>query len=347
MKSLSLMLAALLAGVCAATTPARADDPASDAERFSCADETVVERRPEDRGELAQVRELRPSAGARTSAELYAHARYAGLAYDLYDVFDADGDPRAAFAAPGLELIALIYGEPGRSTERRRREGRSRTLYGFVADEPASGRRYVVFRGTQVPAEWARNAQFGQRPFPSGARRWSVSERVHAGFLQIFDSLELDGGPWGDDFAEGLAAIVAAPQTVFVGHSLGGALATLAGVEAARRDGAAAERVEVVTLASPRVGNEDFATLAEDLVRIDRVCNLVDAVPAVPFSTQRIRYVHAGTLHAVSSFDWPELANDLDAGDQVGCWHGHNAYEVMLEPTHPQRLPEACFVTSE
>ncbi|MBK6705221.1 MAG: hypothetical protein IPG56_16640 [Caulobacteraceae bacterium] len=58
-----------------------------------------------------------------------------------------------------------------------------------------------------------------------------------------------------------LRNLVAGRDTVFVGHSLGSALATLAGVEASRRSPQSAARLRIVTLASPRVGDAGFATL--------------------------------------------------------------------------------------
>lgn len=320
-----------------------ADDGAAP-EAFSCADEFSLNQTLDLDRATRRVREVEPRSDGERAPELYEQARHAGLAYALYDLFDAGEDPLAAFDATDLRPVALIYGRPGRGTERRRNQERTRTLYGFVADHPASDTRYVVFRGTQTPAEWVRNLQFDQRRFPSDARRWGVRERVHRGFLEIFDSLQLESVAPEGGFAGGLSEIATDGETVFVGHSLGAALATLAAVDLAQRDRSASGRVSLVTLASPRVGNAAFAELAESLIRIDRVCNLVDAVPAVPLSTRRLDYVHVGALHAVSSFDWPWLANDLEsAGEQIGCWHGHNAYNAMLSAAHAEREPAACF----
>jgi Lipase (class 3) len=312
---------------------------------LTCPNALTLDLRPDPERDPARVREIAPRAGANTSAELYNHARYARLAYEVYEAFDAGQDPRGAFTSSTLQLVTLIYGDPGPNTERGPRPpGRTRTLYGFVADERATGRRYVVFRGTQQPAEWVRNAQAGQRPYPSGTSARNAAAHVHAGFLQIFDSLQLDAGAGATSFSPALRNLVAGRETIFVGHSLGSALATLAGVEASRRSPQSAARLRIVTLASPRVGDAGFAALARAVGRIDRVCNLVDIVTAVPPSTPQLNYVHVGTPYRVSSFDWPALANNLDrAGDQILCWHGDQSYAFMLQPAQAPREPEGCF----
>lgn len=323
---------------------ARAETPETP-ESLTCPNALTLDLRPDRERDPKRVREIAPTAGAKMSAELYSHARYARLGYELYEAFDAGQDPRRAFTSPNLQLVSLIYGDPGPNTERGPRPpGRTRTLYGFVADERATGRRYIVFRGTQQPAEWVRNVQAGQRPYPSGTPARTAAAHVHAGFLQIFESLQLDSGAGAIAFSPELRSLVAGRDTVFVGHSLGSALATLAGVEASRRSPQSAARLRIVTLASPRVGDEGFATLARAVGRIDRVCNLVDVVTAVPPSTPQIRYVHVGAPYRISSFDWPALANNLEpAGDQILCWHGDQSYAFMLQPAQAPRKPEGCF----
>ena len=311
---------------------------------LSCPDSLTLDlRRNPDRQPNA-IREIAPSAGARTSDEIYHHAQLAGFAYDLYAAYAAGQDPRKSFDHPELKLVALIYGDPGPSTELASRSKDTTTLYGFVADEITSGQRYVVFRGTLEPAEWVRNVQAGQRPYPAGTRKRDARAHVHAGFLQIFESLKLDTGSDVKPFGAALPSLVEGHDTIIVGHSLGSALATLAGVEASRLSPESGSRIRIVTVASPRVGDAGFAKFALAVGRIDRVCNQVDIVTAVPPSTRTITYVHVGTPFRVSSFDWPQLVNDLKgAGDQILCWHGDQSYDLMLDPKHSPRNPSQCF----
>jgi len=312
---------------------------------YSCAGEAELELGPSFELNLSSLRNLAPSAGGAGAPRLYADTQYIALAYSLYDAFDRGRDPNAVFRHQTLRPVAFIYGEPGTGSERKRSPARVRTLYGFVADDASTNRRYVVFRGTQEPAEWSRNLQAGQRSYPSGALAGGGGARVHAGFFKVFQSLELET-PSGarTSFAEGMPGLARGRDVVFTGHSLGGALATIAGVDAARRAPGDARRMRVVTLASPRVGDAGFAALARPLGRIERVCNLADPVPNLPLSTDFIRYVHVGSTVRVSSFDRPSYLNALSRpGAQLNCWHSHQAYFGLLQPSYKPRSPAGCF----
>lgn len=324
-------------------------------ERFKCPDSITFEIGNGRLLEALTPRKQRPSAGGATSADLAAHARFSQMSYDMYDAFNAGADP-ASKLAPDVKLVALVYGEPGLDDLRLRPNApSSRTFYGFVADEPATGRRFVVMRGTLQPIEWARDGQAGLRPFVSdrlnrpllsAAETIQAKAWVHAGFLKIFATLEIVFAADGKriNFADALPALVAARNVTFIGHSLGGAIATLAGVEAARRAPADAARMRIITYASPRVGDKGFAELAKAVGRIDRVCSVVDAVPMMPPSTRASLYVHVGNVFRLSPFDWPDLDNELERiGDQVICWHGIAQYAFMLDPAKRTPIREGCM----
>jgi len=153
--------------------------------------------------------------------------------------------------------------------------------------------------------------------------------------MKIYESFEMTRVSDGAriPFSEGLEEYIIGHDATFIGHSLGAALATLAGVDAALMSPENSKRLRIVTLASPRVGNKGFARLAKSVGRIDRVCNLVDLVTAVPPSTRLTPYVHVGDVFRVSSFDWPELENNHPkAGEQITCWHSIFAYAYMTDP---------------
>jgi hypothetical protein len=328
----------------ATTSSAAAKKPDNNRDLLACPDAVTIDLRPNPERQPGRVRELAPSAGAQASAELYAHARLAGVAYDMYDAFTAGKDPRSAFNPPGLQLVALLYGDPGPNTERGPKRKDTTTFYGFIADETATGHRYLVFRGTEEPVEWARNIQAGQRPYPSGTRKRDAKAHVHAGFFDIFESLRLEAAPTGKRLTEALPDLVSGRDVIFVGHSLGSALATLAGVEAARIAPQSSPRLRIVTVASPRVGDPGFGAFARAVGRIDRICNMVDIVTAIPPSTRTLIYKHVGTPFRVSSYDWPQLANNLEKdGDQILCWHSDQSYDHMLDPAHVVRKPASCY----
>jgi len=117
----------------------------------------------------------------------------------------------------------------------------------------------LVFRGTeQGVADWITNLGVVKK-------QWEQTPaRVHGGFLRALDSI------W-DSVAPELERLTV--PLFITGHSLGGALATLASV---RRRAAA-----VYTFGSPRVGDKAFAALCDGLP-ICRVVDDRDTVATVP-----------------------------------------------------------------
>lgn len=334
--------------------PLRAAAGVDTSDQFSCPDSLTIEI---GKGRLLDVLTLgkqRPSAGAATSADLAAHARLSVMSYRMYEAYNAGLDPASKLARE-LTPVALIYGTPGLDDLRLRPNApSSRTFYGFVADDPASGHRFIVIRGTLQPVEWARDGQAGMRPFVSNrlnrpllsaAETLHAEAWVHAGFLKIFAGMEITsvGDGKRTKLSDALPALVSGRQVTFIGHSLGAALATLAGVEAARRSPTDAAQIRIITYASPRVGNTGFVKLAKNVGRIDRVCSVVDVVPVLPTSTRATPYVHVGTAFRLSPFDWPGLNNELRRPvDQVTCWHGIDQYTYMLEPSKTTPISNGC-----
>lgn len=333
----AVCLAAMLSAA-----PLRAETPP---DLFSCPDSAKVDPRRHLNSDALRLLRDPPRTAGETSADLARQAWLASVSYALYDAYGRGEDPAAALPT-ALRLVALIYGDPGRNTERRLSSGGRRrdttTFYGFVADWVGTGERVVVFRGTLQPNEWIRNLQARQRPFPSGLPRWRAPARVHAGFLSIFDTVFLVRDGARRPIRAALPDLVAGRDTTFVGHSLGGALATLAAVEAARLAPRDAARMRVATFASPRVGDPGFAAMARAVGRIDRVCNLVDVVPAVPASIPVAAYTHVGEAFRVSSFDWPALENRNKPPQQIVCWHSISAYAYMVDPTKSAMDLGAC-----
>lgn len=127
----------------------------------------------------------------------------------------------------------------------------------------------VVFRGTTNVQDWMVNLDVWQEPFMYG--------KVHSGFREALDVV------WDD-----VKNAVQDSRTLYVtGHSLGGALATMA----AARFGAASDGL--YTFGSPRVGDKDFAKAFNAVHRSYRFVNNNDIVPRIPIRD----YYHIGQLH--------------------------------------------------
>ncbi len=130
----------------------------------------------------------------------------------------------------------------------------------------------LVFRGTNSPQDWLANMEARLGPWPEGGL-------AHVGFRDAFER----------QWARIEAALEETRGPVFyAGHSLGGALATLA---ASRRPPQA-----LYTFGSPRVGDGAFCATLEGVPAF-RIVNNRDAVTSVPPPLQGLGYTHVGDLH--------------------------------------------------
>lgn len=342
----AIVLAGLALSACATAGDfvRRVDDDGS--VLFTCPDQADARTLRMDRRETDAARAVAPTAGGEGSTDLYFASQLSAAAYAMYAAYDdgrepSEGAPEVT-GALGLVIEAYIFGEPGRATERRgrRRRANAPTFYGFVASDPRTRVRYVTFRGTLQAEEWVRNVQLRQVDFPQGGG-------VHKGFYTIYETLRFaEEGVRGDFLTRLGAAAPPAPKTVFIGHSLGGALASIAAIDASDEAwSATGERLALTTFASPRAGDPAFAELAAPIPEKTRVCNVVDLVPGTPFSTRTLAYAHVGEVLAVSSFDYDDqLENTLESrGDQILCWHSVTAYGFMVDPEGRAPRDNSCF----
>ena len=141
-----------------------------------------------------------------------------------------------------------------------------------------SGPTVVCFRGTKRTRQWIMNAVVR----PHRWRRFRLADDpetafVHSGFYVILKRL----------WPKLNATLHCLPRPwIFTGHSLGGALATLAG---------ALEQPDLVcTFGAPKVGNADFYSL-RSAAACWRFVNAKDLVPRLPLRDDRLgarQFVH-------------------------------------------------------
>jgi hypothetical protein len=180
-------------------------------------------------------------------------------------------------------------------------ENKDTDTQGFVVND-RSGNTFATFRGTESmkDAETDADARFVAAP-------WAGGGNVHAGFSGALDSV------WPDMQAAIRQARTAAGDkgdVVFAGHSLGAGLTTLAAMRATSEGllPANTARTKVYPVASPRVGDEQFAAAYnEKLPQTHRLVNFSkslllesqDVVTQVP--PQSLGYRHVGNLVRVSN----------------------------------------------
>lgn len=167
--------------------------------------------------------------------------------------------------------------------------------FGFVASDERN--LVVVLRGTDELIDWVTNLSVTQVLGYGGHAHRGFAETLEAVWSEIFTRVEnlLDRG-----------------QTVWVtGHSLGGALATLA---AARLNAEGIEPYITCTFGAPRC--LDPRAAGQYLPRLYRFVNKGDLVPTVPpaLTLPWFRYKHTGSL-TVTLDGQRGAATSLDAQD--------------------------------
>lgn len=127
----------------------------------------------------------------------------------------------------------------------------------------------VCFPGTITPSEWFDDADITQVP-PTTLGSYVPGALVHRGFYEIYRGVQ-------GKLREVLAQLSPRPL-IFNGHSLGGALATLAYYDFVPTYPEAL----LYTFGAPRVGNPMFAQTLDSQARAFRYFNTEDVIPSLP-----------------------------------------------------------------
>lgn len=186
-------------------------------------------------------------------------------------------------------------------------------IFGFVARNRATGTVFVTFRGTQSPGDWLSNISFPQVPFRD---QWG---NVEKGFAELY--IQMSQSVVGPVQQSG------AKNVVVTGHSLGGALATLATADLA----ANGIVPSLYSFASPRAGNREFTRKLNATVPVMwRIVNTEDIVTTVPLASSTVD----SKPHSLGAFDLVVHAlNRLDYM-HVGSSVAFTAHEGSIIDNH-------------
>ena len=205
-------------------------------------------------------------------------AECARLAYIRFEDGDAERHRLAsALSLAGLQLAQTFSVDNSHS-------------HGFAAVLP-SALTILAFRGTEVSqiTDIATDLR-------ASLTLWSQGGKVHLGFAAAASQLLPVFSSWWDSHAT--------PRLILAGHSLGAAIATLFA--------SVYRQAELITIGSPRVGDQDFAAACagQAICRYVDCCDLVARVP--PETPDFPLYVHLpgeryidkdGGIHDAPGFD--------------------------------------------
>jgi triacylglycerol lipase len=132
---------------------------------------------------------------------------------------------------------------------------------------------WLIYRGTSNPQEWIQDFTYNQVMYKQ-------SGLIHKGFWNIYNKSR-------NKILNTLRKSGRIKKIIVSGHSLGGGVAILSGVDLYF----SGYDVIVYTFASPRVGNSDYCNMVNSLLlnpnnkfKLYRIVNTIDIVPTLPFS---------------------------------------------------------------
>lgn len=141
-------------------------------------------------------------------------------------------------------------------------------LFGFVIESDSEA--IVALRGTSSPVEWVSDFIAQQTPYRPAPKLGMT----HRGFTDIYMTMR-------KQLLAAIAAIAPDKPLFITGHSLGGALATLAAPDLVLN--AKCATPAVYTFGAPRAGDPQFAKSFNHLIRTSwRISNFYDIVTQLP-----------------------------------------------------------------
>jgi hypothetical protein len=180
-----------------------------------------------------------------------------------------------------FDVITTIYAND-LATQANPGRAACQVSIGLILQAQGSGEAVIAIRGTEGIKEWVLDANFGTKPCPFLASAGNTED----GFTDMYESIATGTAADAPRLAESLPNLPWKQEieTVTVcGHSLGGALATLATLDIAVNASPPYHNVISYTFASPRTGDVAFAAKYNQIVSDTyRVANELDVVPRLP-----------------------------------------------------------------
>jgi hypothetical protein len=200
---------------------------------------------------------------------------------------------------------------------------------GLVLQDSGTGDVVLAVRGTEGIMEWVQDARFSLVSCPLAAGAGNTED----GFTAMYNSFRIGSDPKASaPLCSALATLkfpkpVSATTSVTVcGHSLGGALATLLGLDVAVNT--IFKNPTVYTYASPRTGDSAFTAYYDHMVpNTIRVANRMDLVPKLPMPPL---YDHVSTPSELNPVQMLPLPPKVLVKPTLACEHILDTYLYLL-----------------
>lgn len=255
---------------------------------------------------------------------------YAQLVNEAYKTPPNNLDNRAGQVATTtwggdtkFDVITTLYA-CDLATDASPEASKSTASVGLVLQKQDSGEAVIAFRGTEGIKEWVLDAHFATIPCPF----LSSAGETEDGFSDMYTTVRAEQDPKTPSLIVALPRLAWKQKVASVtvcGHSLGGALATLATLDIAVNAPAPYHDVACYTYASPKTGNTQFAAKYDQMVENTvRIANELDLVPRLPW----LGYEHVNGEFELKPFQiWPPK---FFLQPNVYCEHILTSYVSLL-----------------
>ncbi len=169
---------------------------------------------------------------------------------------------------------------------------------GFIAEKGKN--IYLIFRGTQTATEWIHNLDIKMEPFKE-----ADLGNIHEGFLKAYRNIR-------DGLLSEISKTDRSKKLYISGHSLGGALASLAAADIRKSNIRAV--TAIYTFGSPRVGDRRFAQEFNNLFPNNsfRIANTSDVVTELPFPAPIAGIIGGYFTHVNTPILFTEQLEDIE-----------------------------------
>jgi predicted lipase len=236
-------------------------------------------------------------------------------AYDMYDNAKGSVTPPIP-AMPGLPAGWILKAYLVVEDQVLFFKGNS--SFGYIIQDATGSQYGIVIRGTENTLEWIQDVEACQTDFILGTANYG---KVEQGFLGEYQNLSVYDAATRTSIGKlplWLSTVPPAASIVVTGHSLGAAVAVIAGAQAAIQG----NPTRVYSFASPQVGDSQFATAFNALQLAHyRIYNMHDLVPKVP--SPSLGYYEVDTGVEIDS-DTGKIKTD------VVCCHSLRTYLSIL-----------------
>ncbi|KAJ3412662.1 hypothetical protein HDV05_000412 [Chytridiales sp. JEL 0842] len=189
------------------------------------------------------------------------------------------------------------------------------SVFGYAAINIPHRRFVLSFRGTRTLDNWLSDLMIAKPDYELPGESVPEGAKIHYGFLKLWESVKEEVLT----ILEGFVKAHPGFELWVTGHSMGGAVATLAAVDIMHSmdESILAESIKLLTIAQPRIGNTIFASWVNTLplgLKI-RLVNQDDLTPHLPPAFAD--FLHNKVEMWIANEEGETLFCDDDGGDNT------------------------------